>query len=90
VDVERGLALLVGVEYQVPGGSGSEGGYSVDAVRFSRDEVVRTLRRAGLFTFADEAMQDLPDPVDLDMVQAWGAQRGITRETLISRMGGSP
>ena len=64
--------------------------YSVDTVRIGREEVVRMLRRAGLFEAAEEAIRDLPDPVDLDVVQAWGAQRGISRETLISRMGGSP
>jgi hypothetical protein len=35
-------------------------------------------------------MRDLPDPVDLDHVQDWGIQRGITRDVLISQMGGSP
>ena len=56
----------------------------------SRQEVVRMLRKAGFRETADEAMQDLPDPVDLDHVQDWGIQRGITRDVLISQMGGSP
>ena len=30
------------------------------------------LRRAGLREAASEAMRDLPDPVDLDQVEAWG------------------
>jgi hypothetical protein len=48
------------------------------------------LRKAGFRAAADEAMRDLPDPVDLDHVQEWGIQRGITRDDLISQVGGSP
>jgi len=55
-----------------------------------KQEVVRMLWKAGLFEIADEAMRDLPDPVDLDHLRDWGAQRGITRDVLISQMGGSP
>jgi hypothetical protein len=59
-------------------------------VQFSRQVVVDVLRKAGLRQAADEAMRDLPDPVDIDHLEEWGAQRGITRDGLISRMGGSP
>jgi hypothetical protein len=59
-------------------------------VQYTRQEVVRMLRKAGFREAADEAMRDLPDPVDLDHVQDWGIQRGITRDVLISQMGGSP
>ena len=59
-------------------------------MRFSRHEVVKILRNAGLYEAADEAMRVLPDPVDVDDVAAWGARHGITRDDLISRMGGSP
>jgi hypothetical protein len=59
-------------------------------VQYTRQEVVRMLRKAGFREAADEAMRDLPDPVDLDHVQDWGIQRGITRDDLISQMGGSP
>jgi hypothetical protein len=59
-------------------------------VQSARQEVVRMLRKAGFRAAADEAMQDLPDPVDLDHAQEWGIQRGITRDVLISQMGGSP
>jgi hypothetical protein len=59
-------------------------------VQYTRQEVVRMLRKAGFRAAADEAMRDLPDPVDLDHVQDWGIQRGITRDDLISQMGGSP
>ena len=59
-------------------------------MQYTRQEVVRMLRKAGFREAADEAMRDLPDPVDLDHVQDWGIQRGITRDVLISQMGGSP
>jgi hypothetical protein len=62
----------------------------VSAEQWSRGEVVSVLRRAGYRELADEAMRDLPDPVDLDYVLAWGAEHGVTRDRLISRMGGSP
>jgi hypothetical protein len=48
------------------------------------------LRKAGFREVADEAMGDLPDPVDLEHVQNWGLQYGITKDVLISQMGGSP
>jgi hypothetical protein len=59
-------------------------------VQTSKQEVVRMLRKAGFRETADEAMRDLPDPVDLDHVQDWGRQRGITRDVPTSQMGGSP
>jgi hypothetical protein len=62
----------------------------VSAEQRSRQEVVNVLRRAGYPELADEAMRDLPDPVDFDYVLAWGARHGVTRDSLISRMGGSP
>ena len=57
-------------------------------VQFSRQEMVNMLRRARLREAASEAMRDLPDPVGLDQAEAW--EHGITRNNLISRMGGSP
>jgi hypothetical protein len=35
-------------------------------------------------------MRDWPDPIDLDHVQDWERQHGITRDVLINQMGGSP
>ena len=35
-------------------------------------------------------MRELPDPVDIEHLVAWGSRHGITRELLISQMGGSP
>jgi hypothetical protein len=62
----------------------------VVALQFSRQDIVDTLRRAGFPEAAEEAMRNLPDPVDFDYVVAWGMRHGITRDDLISRMGGSP
>lgn len=59
-------------------------------MQYSRQEVVDMLRRAGFREAADEAMRELPDPVDLEHVQEWGWRHGITRDVLISQMGGSP
>ncbi len=59
-------------------------------MQYTRQEVVRMLRKAGFREAADEAVGDLPDPVDLDHVQDWGIQRGITRDVLIGQIGGSP
>jgi hypothetical protein len=57
---------------------------------YPRQDVVDTLRRVRLFELADEASRELPDPVDLDQLEAWGVQHGITRDDMISYMGGSP
>jgi hypothetical protein len=62
----------------------------VIAVQYTRQEVVRMLSRAGFREAADEALRDLPDPVDLHHVRDWGRQHGITKDVLINRMGGSP
>ena len=55
-----------------------------------RQEIVDQLRRAGLTEIADEAMAELPDRVSQDEVENWGQQHGVTRDGLISQMGGSP
>ena len=59
-------------------------------MRYSRQEIVATLRKAGLPDAADEAMAELPDPVDLDQAAEWGMRHGITRDILVSQLGGSP
>jgi hypothetical protein len=48
------------------------------------------LRRAGFHSAADKAAEDLPDPIDLEQLQEWAMHHGITRDSLISWMGGSP
>jgi hypothetical protein len=61
-----------------------------DPIRLSRHELVAVLRRAGLPEIADEANRSLPDEVDLEDAAEFGMRYGITRDWLISRMGGSP
>ena len=50
-------------------------------------DVLHTLHRPDL---ADEASRDLPDPVDTDQLVAWMLQHGLSRDEIVSRMGGSP
>jgi hypothetical protein len=56
----------------------------------TREEVVRVLRNAGLPEAAEEAERSLPEEIDLERAADFGARYGITRDDLISRMGGSP
>lgn len=57
---------------------------------YSRQYVADRLRRQGFPELADLAMRELPDPVDVEQIQAWGMRYGVTEDDLISRMGGSP
>jgi hypothetical protein len=63
---------------------------SEGALQLAKKTVVEMLRRAGLRDEAEEADQSLPDPVDLEVAAKWGERYGITRDMLMSRMGGSP
>jgi hypothetical protein len=56
----------------------------------SRQDVVDVLRSAGLPEVAEEVSRSLPDPVELERAAALLYRHGITKDTLISRMGGSP
>ena len=62
----------------------------VVAVQLTRQHVIDVLRKAGLPEMADEALHDLPDPVDSEEVAAWAVPYGINMGELINRMGGSP
>jgi hypothetical protein len=62
----------------------------VIAVQLTRQHVVDVLRKAGLPQMADEALRDLPDPVDSEQVAAWAVPYGVSMDELTSRMGGSP
>jgi hypothetical protein len=62
----------------------------VIAVQLTRQHVVDVLRKAGLPQMADEALHDLPDPVDSEQVAAWAVPYGVSMDELTSRMGGSP
>jgi hypothetical protein len=57
---------------------------------YSRQEIVASLRRAGYTELADEALRVLPDPVDIEQVEAFGREHGVDRDDLINEMGGSP
>ena len=62
----------------------------VVAVQLSRRHVADVLRTAGLPEMAEEALRDLPDPVDSEQVAAWAVPYGINMGELVSRVGGSP
>jgi hypothetical protein len=57
---------------------------------YSRQYVADGLRLLGYPVLADMALRDLPDPVDSDQLENWGMRYGITKDDVISRMGGSP
>ena len=55
-----------------------------------RQWVVDSLRRVGLMQAAEDAARELPDPVTTEEVQQFADRHGISRDEVISRMGGSP
>jgi hypothetical protein len=57
---------------------------------YSRQWVADNLRRFGYEQEADEALRDLPEEIDQQELERWADQHGISRDELISRMGGSP
>ena len=56
----------------------------------SRQQVINILRRAGLADLADEAGRTFPDPVDSDVVTQFCVAHGLSRQSLMNLMGGSP
>jgi hypothetical protein len=56
----------------------------------TRQHVVDVLRTAGLPEAADEANRSLPERMDLERAEEFLGRYGITKDVLISRMGGSP
>lgn len=58
--------------------------------QYSRQHVIDLLNRMGHTQLAEEASRALPDPADVDQISAWLMQHGLTRDALISEMGGSP
>jgi len=58
--------------------------------QYSIQYVVDLLKRVGHSELADEALRELPDPVDVHRLEAWCTQHGLSYATLVSRMGGSP
>jgi hypothetical protein len=63
---------------------------SVVAMQRSRQQVVDVLRKTGFHELAEEVPKALPDPVDLQDVLKFLEPYGITKDFLISRLGGSP
>lgn len=59
-------------------------------MQFTRQHVVDILRTAGLRELAEEAHRVLPDPIEYNHAARFLAEYGITKDELISRMGGSP
>jgi hypothetical protein len=57
---------------------------------YSRHWLVHTLRLLGYEQAADEALQVLPDEIDLKQLEDFGDRHGISRSDLMDRMGGSP
>ena len=55
-----------------------------------RQSLVEFFRRLGYTQAADEAAQALPDPVPREQARKFAQRYGISRDELISRMGGSP
>ena len=56
----------------------------------SRQDVVDVLRTLRYPELAAEAARDLPDPVDFNRLEAWLMQHGLSRDAMVSQMGGSP
>jgi hypothetical protein len=59
-------------------------------LHYSRRELVEIMRRTGYTELADEAERVLPDPVDFDQLDAFARQHGVSKDDIISEMGGSP
>jgi hypothetical protein len=59
-------------------------------VQVKRQHVIDVLRKAGLPDVAEDADQLLPDPIDYDDAASFLARYGISKDELISRVGGSP
>jgi hypothetical protein len=62
----------------------------VGPVDLSRQEIVQMLRRAGLADAAAAAQTSLPDRVDSKVLERFCVRYGLSQQSLIDRMGGSP
>jgi hypothetical protein len=62
----------------------------VAEMQYSRREIVTLMRRTGYRELADEAERVLPDPIDSDQLEAFAQSHGVTKDDIISEMGGSP
>ena len=59
-------------------------------MQVTRQHVVDILRMAGLAELAEEAQRTLPDPLEYKQAERFLAGYSITKDELISIMGGSP
>jgi hypothetical protein len=59
-------------------------------VELTRQHVVGVLRRAGLVDEAQRAQESLPETVEFDELMEILGEHGITKDSLISLLGGSP
>jgi len=59
-------------------------------VEFSRQQIVKALRRAGMPEIAGLAETTLPDPVDRKSLDQFCAAHGVSRSSMMDRMGASP
>jgi hypothetical protein len=57
---------------------------------FSREEMVKTLRQAGMEAAAAAALATLPEQSEGNEVEKFCTVHGLTLESLADRMGGSP
>ena len=57
---------------------------------WNRQRVVDEMNRMGYTELAVEASRDLPDPVDINRLEEWCMEHGLSTDDVISRMGGSP
>lgn len=55
-----------------------------------RQWLVDSLRHVGLTQAAEDAERELPEQVSLEEIQKFADRHGISRDEIISRMGGSP
>jgi len=55
-----------------------------------RQWVIDLLRHLGYTRAAEEAARELPDPVTMEEIYKFGDRHGISRDEIMSQMGGSP
>jgi hypothetical protein len=56
----------------------------------SRQHIVTVLRRTGMPEIADELLRTLPESADPKEVERFCAAHGLSLQSLVERMGGSP
>jgi hypothetical protein len=59
-------------------------------MQVTKRHIIDVLRTAGLPQAAEEANRSLPDEVEMERAAQFLGRYGITKDQLISRMGGSP